>query len=178
MRNLLFASFLASFIFFAPLAFGLQSIEGSTVRLDVSVTASPCKRNPDHCILIFVYPRAHIEVYRYGGEQVGSADTAESPDAEEDISFNLSAGEKYIFFIKNKVNGQQAVFGPMQIREDVRRMKIDFTMYNSNLVPKAILDDREICSKSEILEFSDHSGEPQLSLYPKMQCILDTFYTY
>lgn len=127
----------------------------AAVEVEGHIIADPCVRNAQACIEIFLHPQVHIDIYKLGGEKVESIDVT-SPDelaVQTGPSFNVKlTPDKYIFYIENKLNGQEAIFGPVKLDEEVKKVRMDFTTYNSYPNEKGVAGEKEICVTKTIVD--------------------------
>jgi len=171
-RTALFMSVAILALFICP-----SSPKGESLRsVDIEgfVHAFPCERNAKKpCIDLFIYPKVHIEVHRFGGDKVATVDLPENAQYPSQPTFSLKLSpDKYLFYIENLLNGQIATFGPVTIEEDAKKMRLDFRMYNSHHSVDADKDELEICFKKNIVEFVNPSIGPSTSL--EVMCYLAT----
>ena len=151
MKKLLsFMTVAALLIIAAPEAYGTNS--DGTVDVEGYISADPCKRNQtEPCPAILLFPKSKTEVYVLGGEKVETIDleSADALEMQKGPGFALKLKpESYLFYIENKLNGQKSIFGPVEITEEMNRLRLDFTMYNSFVGTNGVVGDREICLKS------------------------------
>lgn len=153
MKKLILASFIAIAALLAIAATDAYSLNNDgTVDVEGNVSAIPCLRNQtEACPMIFLFPKCKIEVYMLGGDKVETIelDSADALEMQKGSSFTLKLKpENYIFYIENKLNGQKTVFGPVEVTEDMNKMRLNFAMYNSFPNTNSVTGDREICLTS------------------------------
>jgi hypothetical protein len=163
---------LALFLSFSLMSTRVQGAQD--VEVVGHIAAIPCERNPKTiCPDILILPRAHIEVYRFGGEKAASVDVPEQSgkDPKSDFSIHL-APDSYLFYIENKLNKQKTLFGPFEIPQEAKKIEVSFMLYSSYPDAKTPPREREMCFQKKIIESADASIKPAFDLFPEMECNL------